>query len=132
MSPIRHPIPEDFEEPRPRKKKAKCRVCGCTDDHACEGGCYWVEKDLCSTCYEASVEIVVMTAIKVGHAIEAEHRFMLPCGVFDKDKPEDLAKIILSMLKVELPKFMRDLRTLKVMDGIRKKLWGKDPMRRTG
>jgi ParB family chromosome partitioning protein len=27
-----------------------CRVCGCTDDHACEGGCSWVEKDLCSQC----------------------------------------------------------------------------------
>jgi transcriptional regulator with XRE-family HTH domain len=30
----------------------KCRVCGCTDDHACEGGCYWVEADLCSKCAE--------------------------------------------------------------------------------
>jgi hypothetical protein len=28
----------------------RCRVCGCTDDHACEGGCYWVEEDLCSAC----------------------------------------------------------------------------------
>jgi ParB/RepB/Spo0J family partition protein len=31
-------------------KAQKCRVCGCTDDHACPGGCYWVEKDLCSAC----------------------------------------------------------------------------------
>ena len=29
-----------------------CRVCGCTDDHACPGGCYWVEEDLCSACAE--------------------------------------------------------------------------------
>lgn len=28
----------------------KCRICGCTDKHACPGGCHWVEKDLCSTC----------------------------------------------------------------------------------
>ena len=28
----------------------ECRVCGCTDDLACEGGCYWVEWDLCSSC----------------------------------------------------------------------------------
>jgi hypothetical protein len=42
----------------------KCRVCGCTDDHACPGGCRWVEDpvvdypadlmgpagDLCSAC----------------------------------------------------------------------------------
>jgi hypothetical protein len=27
-----------------------CRVCGCTDDHACAGGCWWVEENLCSTC----------------------------------------------------------------------------------
>lgn len=27
-----------------------CRVCGCTDDHACEGGCWWVDRDLCSSC----------------------------------------------------------------------------------
>ena len=28
----------------------KCRVCGCTNYHACAGGCYWVEPDLCSKC----------------------------------------------------------------------------------
>lgn len=28
----------------------RCRVCGCTDDCACPGGCYWVEPDLCSAC----------------------------------------------------------------------------------
>lgn len=28
----------------------RCRICGCTDDHACYGGCYWVEPDLCSSC----------------------------------------------------------------------------------
>ncbi len=28
----------------------RCRVCGCTDDHACDGGCHWVEPDLCSAC----------------------------------------------------------------------------------
>lgn len=28
----------------------RCRVCGCTDEHACPDGCYWVEEDLCSAC----------------------------------------------------------------------------------
>ena len=28
-----------------------CRVCGCTDLHACEGGCFWVAPDLCSVCF---------------------------------------------------------------------------------
>lgn len=27
-----------------------CRDCGCTEDRACEGGCWWVEVDLCSSC----------------------------------------------------------------------------------
>lgn len=27
-----------------------CRICGCTDDFGCPGGCYWVEPDLCSEC----------------------------------------------------------------------------------
>lgn len=27
-----------------------CRVCGCTQDHACQGGCWWTEDDLCSAC----------------------------------------------------------------------------------
>lgn len=27
-----------------------CRECGCTDDQACDGGCEWVEDDLCSRC----------------------------------------------------------------------------------
>ena len=29
---------------------AACRVCGCTDNRACLGGCWWVEADLCSAC----------------------------------------------------------------------------------
>lgn len=29
-------------------KEQKCRVCGCTWNNACEGGCCWIEKDLCS------------------------------------------------------------------------------------
>jgi len=33
-----------------RPKEQKCRVCGCTQNRACPGGCYWVEPDLCSAC----------------------------------------------------------------------------------
>jgi len=28
----------------------ECIVCGCTDNHACIGGCYWIAEDLCSNC----------------------------------------------------------------------------------
>jgi len=31
-------------------EERRCRVCGCTDDDACEDGCSWVEDDLCSSC----------------------------------------------------------------------------------
>jgi len=27
-----------------------CRICGCTQNNACFGGCSWVEEDLCSSC----------------------------------------------------------------------------------
>jgi hypothetical protein len=32
------------------KQQQRCRVCGCTQDRACPGGCYWVEPNLCSNC----------------------------------------------------------------------------------
>jgi hypothetical protein len=30
-----------------------CRLCGCDNDHACEGGCCWVMPNLCSACAHA-------------------------------------------------------------------------------
>lgn len=33
-----------------------CRVCGCSQFEPCEGGCEWVEADLCSACAEAKQE----------------------------------------------------------------------------
>jgi ferredoxin len=30
----------------------KCIMCGCTEDHACEEGCYWILPGLCSVCAE--------------------------------------------------------------------------------
>lgn len=30
-----------------------CRGCGCTNDRSCEGGCWWAEPGLCSTCKAA-------------------------------------------------------------------------------
>lgn len=35
-----------------------CRVCGCTQDHACPGGCHWVEPNLCSACVENADQYV--------------------------------------------------------------------------
>ncbi len=29
-----------------------CRICGCTDEQACPGGCHWLLPGLCSQCVE--------------------------------------------------------------------------------
>ncbi len=35
-----------------------CRVCGCWEHDPCEGGCFWIEEDLCSACDENSIELM--------------------------------------------------------------------------
>ncbi|MDP2729107.1 MAG: hypothetical protein Q8O55_01335 [Dehalococcoidales bacterium] len=32
-----------------------CRVCGCSEEDPCDGGCGWAEEDLCSACTEKKV-----------------------------------------------------------------------------
>jgi ParB/RepB/Spo0J family partition protein len=49
---------EDEAQAEDAGDEPACRVCGCTDERACEGGCQWVEDpqqlgDLCSTCLPA-------------------------------------------------------------------------------
>jgi len=34
------------------ENERRCRVCGCTWNNPCPGGCYWVEEDLCSQCQD--------------------------------------------------------------------------------
>jgi hypothetical protein len=43
---VSEPYAELLEEAAVRT----CRQCGCTTGAACEGGCSWVEEDLCSAC----------------------------------------------------------------------------------
>jgi hypothetical protein len=38
-----------------------CRVCGCTDDHACNPPCAWFEPTLCTTCALAAEVIGAWT-----------------------------------------------------------------------
>ncbi len=40
----------DLVGKEPASASMVCRECGCTDEDACLGGCYWVEVDLCSSC----------------------------------------------------------------------------------
>ena len=41
------PMIVDVEPPIPLEV---CRECGCTDELACPGGCFWVGAGLCSRC----------------------------------------------------------------------------------
>lgn len=34
-----------------------CRGCGCTDELACPGGCFWIEPGLCSACAAAAAMV---------------------------------------------------------------------------
>lgn len=43
-------IQELPDELQTDEQERRCRVCGCTQNNACPGGCYWVEYDLCSRC----------------------------------------------------------------------------------
>lgn len=46
-----------------------CRVCGCTDNRACHGGCHWAGDDICSACesaQEADLRRVVSDAALYG------------------------------------------------------------------
>ena len=49
-SPIGIPVSSAAAELTSTAVVRSCRSCGCTDDRACEGGCWWVGPDLCSAC----------------------------------------------------------------------------------
>lgn len=57
-------------EMRPRTAGLACTVCGCTDDRACPGGCYWARRDppLCSACVEIASEMLDADDIRDGSA----------------------------------------------------------------
>ncbi len=50
----------DEDDPTETSTAGVCRVCGCTEDNACEmesgEPCHWVEPDLCSACVEEDTE----------------------------------------------------------------------------
>ncbi len=56
MVPVNFPPVKPGEEPGEEytdgQEIRKCRKCGCTEDNACPGPCYWVEPDLCSACVQ--------------------------------------------------------------------------------
>lgn len=40
----------DHHVPIPSLLGPVCRVCRCSEDDACDGGCAWAEPDLCTSC----------------------------------------------------------------------------------
>ena len=63
-------IAENAAEPAPTLAegvKGVCRVCGCTEDKACKGGCSWVDgpkKTLCSCCLDEATFSEIVLGVK--------------------------------------------------------------------
>ena len=55
-----------------------CRVCGCTDDRACDGGCSWAEADLCSRCAPAAASDRAAQALGAALARHVAHGGSIP------------------------------------------------------
>lgn len=53
---------------------AACRSCGCTPNVACDGGCCWIDDDLCSTC-AVVVALSEKEALLVVAALQLEASF---------------------------------------------------------
>ena len=81
-----------------------CRVCGCTDAHACEGGCSWVDDEhtLCSRCAEKESpqpDPLALTPENVNqaHVAQAEARN----AIFDAITARDQLKAQLKTQKAQ-------------------------------
>ena len=66
----------------------RCRICGCTETHACiigrshETACRWVEADLCSVCAPlAAIEAEISNGTLFA---DVAYRLGLACGEFRK------------------------------------------------
>lgn len=48
-----------------RQNVRACSACGCTDDRACPGGCFWIGPALCSACGKPAKKFPPLKAAKV-------------------------------------------------------------------
>ncbi|MGB3749410.1 MAG: hypothetical protein WA961_14520 [Rhodanobacter sp.] len=53
-----------------------CRACGCTDLHACPGGCYWVSLDLCSACAKTQTASGSRLPLSAAETVARDHDFL--------------------------------------------------------
>lgn len=65
---------------------AACQLCGCSDERACPGGCYWVLPGLCSQCvYGAILEATAGLADDAARRQAAGELLTLAASVRDAD-----------------------------------------------
>lgn len=50
-----------------------CLLCGCTDDHGCEPGCWWTDIDVCSSCFQPDA-VQIDTPPDCDNHFELQHR----------------------------------------------------------
>lgn len=72
----------------------ECRLCACTDESACLGGCSWVEADLCSSC-DDFIKVFPVLALADGYGIAARaadlrRRVLEDVRQFDADPERNL------------------------------------------
>jgi len=70
----------------------KCMFCGCTDDHACPGGCSWVAPEVCSRCTDRLKEGNDLISGEEIRALKAN-----ACTITLQDAMEMRIKIIVPM-----------------------------------
>ncbi|HXA68858.1 MAG TPA: hypothetical protein VNW24_00310 [Stellaceae bacterium] len=68
-------------------KPRTCRVCGCTDDRACPGGCSWIESTLCSACVASQAHVVRMTRSYPRTSLKGRSVATCSCGKFSRSVP---------------------------------------------
>ena len=56
----------------------KCRFCGCTDERACEGGCFWVLPDACSRC---AIEMLELAGMQTEWLELAQQEYLMQSSV---------------------------------------------------
>jgi hypothetical protein len=65
-----------------------CEMCGCTDNRACDGGCFWVfdRPALCSRCV---LKAYADAAVSIGAVEDAAADLLLVAGTLSPDLGND-------------------------------------------
>jgi hypothetical protein len=58
-----------------------CLICGCTDEYACPGGCWWVIPGVCSECVDEFVQVRLPALLELADAaVTLQERTRLSCS----------------------------------------------------